>query len=315
MHDAAKSWPHLQAFVAVAQHLSFTRAAAALEISPQAVSVSIAQLEKQLNLRLFNRTTRSVGLTNEGERLLAASQATLDQLQHSIEALTQTETPSGLVRVSVASGFSRRYLLPETLGLSRRYPRIRMEISSDDRTVDPVRDGFDIVIRAGKLNDSNLISRRVCTLHTALVASPAYLRKAGVPWSPTDLQNHRLIGVRFLSGQRVTWSFGAQPDRTLRLPEPALVVSDPEAVAEAASLGFGIGAVALHHAAEALRKQRLKMVLRGQFRHTPLEMAIQYPHREQMAPRVRCVVEYLLERFAVNPDLHLHSQDLRAFEA
>lgn len=313
--EPQRYWSHLNAFMATARHLSFSQAAHSLDISPQAVSVSIAKLEEHLGVRLFNRTTRSVLLTGEGAALFAAAQQSLGALGDAMEAIAQADRPRGVVRISVASGFARRYLLPLMPTVQMQLPEVQIDLTSDDRAIDPIRDGFDIVIRGGKLLDSSLVSRKICALHSVLVASPAYLRKHGVPQHARDLDQHQLIGLRFLSGERLEWQLREGRHITTLTPTQGLCVSDPEAVMEAAQLGCGIGAVAIHHAIEALRAQRLKVILPRAFQSTKREMAIQYPHRQWIAPRVKAVVSLLLDSFAANTDLHLDALDLSVFEA
>jgi DNA-binding transcriptional LysR family regulator len=313
--EPQRYWTHLNAFMATARHLSFSQAAQSLDISPQAVSVSIARLEEQLGVRLFNRTTRSVLLTAEGEALFAAARHSLGALGDAMESIAQADRPRGLIRMSVASGFARRYVLPLIPVFQLKLPEVHIDITSDDRAIDPIREGFDIVIRGGRLVNSSLVSRKICALYSVLVASPAYLRKHGVPRRAADLESHQLIGLRFLSGERLEWQLREGKDSITLTPSQGLYVSDPDAVMEAAQLGCGIGAVAIHHAIEALRAQRLKVVLPRTFQSARREMAILYPHRQWIAPRVKAVVALLLESFAANSDLHLDALDLSVFAA
>ena len=162
----------LRAFTAAARSLSFTRAAAELGVSPQAVASAVARLESALSVRLLNRSTRSMALTEEGAALLPLA---LDALQRLLDAVQSAASnsargPRGTVRLSVGSGFARRYLLPELPGLRQRHPDIHIELAMDDRQVDMVRDGFDIVIRGAVLADAGVVSRRICQLTTVLVA-------------------------------------------------------------------------------------------------------------------------------------------------
>ncbi len=305
----------LRAFVAAAQSLSFTRAAAELDVSPQAVSSAVARLEGVLGVRLFNRSTRSMALTDEGTRLYRPAADALLRLKEAVQGTRTGDTPAGLVRISVAGGFARRYLMPVLPLLREQLPLVQIELALDDRKVDMVRAGFDIVIRGGVLGDASVISRPICRLSTVLVASAAYLRKRGVPRRASDLAGHDLIGLRFLSGQWSEWRF-EEDGRDLPFePSGRAIVSDPEAVAQLAVLDLGIGAVAIHHALPHLRDGTLKVLMLDSYRPSERDMALQYPHREHIAPRVRAVVEQLLAAFAANPDLHLSGNDLRAFAA
>lgn len=293
----------LRAFTAAARALSFTRAAADLDVSPQAVASAVARLEAALGVRLLNRSTRSMSLTEEGAGLLPLAMDALQRLAEAVQSAASGGRPSGTVRVSVGSGFARRYLLPELAGLRQQYPDIQIELAMDDRQVDMVRDGFDMVIRGAVLADASVVSRCICTLRTVLVASPAYLAGAGVPVNPTDLLHHRLISVRFLSGLTAQWTFEQDGEPVTLEPKGGLALSDPEMVAQAALLGLGIGATALHHVMPYLRSGQLKLLLYPAFQSPPREVALQYPHRNNLAPRVRAVVEHLLAAFGRNADL------------
>ncbi len=317
----------LRAFVAAAQSLSFTRAAAEQGVTPQAISGAVARLEAALGTRLFNRSTRSMALTEEGARLLPQACDALSRLREAVQGVAagaDPHSPAGVVRISVAGGFARHYVLPELPALAQRYPRIRIELAMDARKVDMVREGFDVVIRGGVFADASVISRRVCTLTWVLVASPAYLAAAGVPNRPGDLLAHRLISLRFLSGVTSEWTF-REPGRprsnraaagvTTLQPQGTITVSDPESVAQAAALGLGIGAVSLHHAMPYLRAGQLKVLLLDSFAPVAREIAIQYPHREHLAPRVRVVVSHLIAAFEASEDLHRTLKDAKAFAA
>lgn len=303
----------LRAFVAAAQRLSFTRAADELGVSPQAVAAAVARLERSLGVRLLNRSTRSMATTPEGARLLPRAADALERLRDAAAAAAHGDTPAGRVSVSVAVSFARRFVLPELPRLLGRHPALAVELSMEDRRVDVVREGFDVAIRGGAVVDAGLVGRRVAAIRTVLVASPRYLQQAGVPRRPAELAAHRLIGLRFVSGAMQAWTFVG--DDPTRLPPHALVVSDPEAVARAAELGLGIGAVGSHHVWPQLRAGRLKVVLADAFRPAAGELSIQYPHREHLAPRVRAVVEHLLAAWAKHPDLQATAAELKRHAA
>jgi DNA-binding transcriptional LysR family regulator len=217
------------------------------------------------------------------------------------------------VRLSVGSGFARRYLLPELAKLRQHYPDIHIEVAMDDRQVDMVRDGFDIAIRGAVLADANVVSRRICQLSTVLVASPAYLAKAGVPNKPADLLQHQLISMRFLSGQTLPWLFKHRGAPVAFEPKSNLALSDPDAVTQAALLGLGVGATGLYHALPSLRSGELKVLLHKSYQAAPRELAMQYPHRSNLAPRVRAVVEHLLAAFEGNADLQFSLAGVAGF--
>jgi DNA-binding transcriptional LysR family regulator len=291
------------------------RAAAELDVSPQAVASAVARLESALGVRLLNRSTRSMALTEEGTKLLPLALDALQRLADAVQSATSGAGPLGTVRISVGSGFARRYLLPELAGLRQRYPDIHIELAMDDRQVDMVRDGFDIVIRGAVLADASVVSRRICQLTTVLVASPAYLAQAGVPRQPRDLLQHQLISLRFLSSQISPWAFDHEGAPLVLEPKGSLALSDPETVVQAALLGLGIGSIGLHHALPYLRSGELKVLLHKSFQSAPREVALQYPHRDNLAPRVRAVANHLLAAFEGNADLQCRAEDVAGFAA
>jgi DNA-binding transcriptional LysR family regulator len=291
---------------------SFSKAADQLGVSPQSVSHTIAQLEVHLGVRLFNRTTRSLVLTDEGQRFQEASQLAMQFFDDAIESVAQGKAPSGVVRLSVGVGFGRRYVLPELLSFRAKYPEVQVELSFDDRKVDLVREGFDVVVRGGVISDSSLITRRLCDLSSVLVASPAYLKKYGVPKKPADLAQHQVVQMRFLSGISPVWEF---KNRQVFEPRGSVVLSDPEAVGDAARLGLGIAQTSVHHAWDWLRSGQLKVVLFKDFVSANREVVMQYPHRTQTAARVKVFVDHMVRAMAANADLQFKSAEVAKFAA
>jgi DNA-binding transcriptional LysR family regulator len=305
------------AFVTAARLGSFTAAARTLDLSPQAVAASISRLEASLGARLFNRTTRSIALTDEGSAFLAQAEPGLRTLSEATQSIRdRPQSPSGLVRISSGAAFARRYVMPQLAGLAKRLPEVRIDLSMDDRKVDLIRDGYDIAIRGGSVVDSTLVARRVCNLTAVLVASPTYLNKYGTPRQVDDLDQHRLIQLRFASGQLATWDFKRKGQLLTYEPKsPVFTLSDPESVGDAAVLGLGIARVSTHFAWPHLAAGRLKLLLNSMNEPGQRELAIHYAHREHLAPRIRAVVEHLLDAFHNDVSLQARHQDLKKFEA
>lgn len=306
-------------FVQATDAGSFSAAARVLGVSSAAVSKNVATLEKSLGVRLFNRTTRSLTLTDEGALFLKQARIALDALDAAVDALAGQRTElSGRVRISTSVAIGQGQLMPLLPGLLSRHPGLSIAVDFDDRMVDLVRDGYDLALRGGNIRDSALISRPVCHLNTALVASPEYLDRHGVPRSDRDLGNHRLIVRRFLSGMIDTWSFTAV-DGSITTLDPSdmavLTLSAPESLVEAALHGVGVAQVAVHLAWGHIVSGRLKVVMHHVHRPGNYQMVIQYPHRALIAPRVRTVVDYFLEAFLANKALHVPIESLAAYAA
>lgn len=295
-------------FVQAADSDSFAAAGRALGISSAAVSKNVASLEQALGVRLMNRTTRTLNLTDEGSAFLKQARIALDALDAAVDSLAaQRGDTSGHVRISTSAGFGRDQLLPALPGLLTRYPALTVEADFDDRVIDLVGDGYDLAIRGGHIADSALIARPICRMNLALVASPDYLAREGVPRTPQELKQHKLIVRRFLGGKSSPWNFKAVDGSitTLDIDTAVLTLSAPEAMAQAASLGMGIAQVGVHHAWSHLVSGKLKVVLLGQHDPGSYEMVMQFPHRALMAPRVRATIDYLIAAFAQDNALHV----------
>lgn len=316
--DSTQRVRAMLSFVQAADHGSFRAAAQRLGISATAVGKNVAGLEAALGVRLMNRSTRSLQLTDEGRAFLENARLAIDALDNAIESVAARRLePAGRVRISTGSAVGRRYLLPLLPELMDRYPGIIPDISFDDHRVDLVREGFDLALRGGVMEDSSLISRRICHLLTVLVAAPSYLARHGVPRKPSDLAHHRLIAVRFLNGTMSAWQFRTATAAMEELVpnNAALIVSDPEAAVAAAANGLGIAQVGIHHSFSDLREGRLKLVLAEHHESGGRELALQYPHRAMVAPRVRATVEFLLQKLSGNEALQAEPEGLIAYRA
>lgn len=314
--DASQRMPAIVSFVQTADRGSFAAAARCLGISAAAVSKNVAALEAALGVRLLNRTTRSLHLTSEGEAFVERARIAIDALDAAVDAVAaQRAEVTGRVRISCANGFGQTYLVPLLPGLRTLHRGLRLEIDFDDRQVDLIAQGYDIGLRGGTPADSNLVSRAVATLETVLVAAPEYLAQRGVPDSVDALRSHDLIAIRFLGGQASPWTFRQDEGgiQEFHPDDPVLRVSSPSAALDAARLGMGIAQVGLPQSWDLLRTGQLKVVLWRQHHPGSRKLALQYPHRALVAPRVRAVVDYLAEQLSGNEALQMTSAGLAAY--
>ncbi|WP_206956068.1 LysR family transcriptional regulator [Trinickia acidisoli] len=317
--DSSQRVRAILSFVQAADAGSFAAAGRMIGISSAAVSKNVASLEKALGVRLMNRTTRTLKLTEEGIAFLRQARIALEALDAAIDTVSaQRALPSGRVRISTSWAFGREQLMPVLPELLSRYPALSVDVDFDDRIVDLVRDGYDIAIRGGNIPDSALVSRPIFRLNLALVASPEYLARHGVPQAAHELREHRLIARRFLNGQVSPWSCKAE-DGSLIAFDPAetavLTLSAPEAVVRAACDGVGIAQVGVHLAWDHLRSGALKVVLHRDHQPGSYEMVLQYPHRALLAPRVSVTLDYLQETFAEDKRLHVPRDAWGAYAA
>jgi DNA-binding transcriptional LysR family regulator len=305
----------LLSFIEVADAGSLAEASRRLDVTPAAVSKNLLKLEAELGVRLMQRNTRTLRLTPEGERFLEKARAAVRALNEAVADVSQSAaTASGKVRVSVGTAFGRHWVVPALPAIAKAHPQLSMEVDLDNNAVDLVAAGYDIGIRGGVIENSSLVARRICALPLVLVASPGYLKRAGVPHTPADLAHHVSVQTRFSDGSLSTWRFravGRQP-RAVVQPQASILVNDSEAVVHAALADGGIAQVGLYHALPYLRSGRLKLVLGAHHDASAREFVLHYPHRLYLAPRVRVVVDALLAHFKASADLHLRPTDLPA---
>lgn len=313
--ESANRIPSILSFVQAAERGSFAAAARAMGISAAAVSKNVAGLEQSLGVRLMNRTTRSLQLTGEGSAFLEHARTAIAALEQAVDSVAaQRAEPVGRVRITTSSGLGNAYLLPLLPELTARYPALSFGLDFEDRRVDLIKEGYDLALRGGTFGDSSLVSRRICSIYSLLVAAPDYLARHGVPRTRADLMRHRSIALRFLNGRQDMWSFhDGEHIADLAPPSPVLTVSAPEATVDAALRGLGIAQVGVLHAWRYLQEGRLRILLAQEHAGGGHEMALQYPHRALIAPRVRATVEFLLEKFSQMDELHVTPQALREF--
>ncbi|WP_137938879.1 LysR family transcriptional regulator [Chitinivorax sp. B] len=299
----------LVSFVETAETGSFTAASVKLDITPAAVGKNVLRLEQELGVRLFNRSTRRLRLTAEGEAFLGEASAALRSLDVAVSNVSRSATePVGRVRITSGIAFGQHFVLPLLPKLAQCYPKLDVELSLENRTVDLVAEGYDIAVRGGLISDSRLVMRRIGPLSSVLVASPSYLRRYDVPTSPDDLlRDHCLLGLRFASGNIAPWRFqSADGSGTVEWEPPARIwASDPEAFLELAAAGEGICQTGLLYAAPLLRSGRLKLVLHDLYDHGERQIALCYSSRRQLSKRVRVVLDALLAGLAEQPDLQI----------
>lgn len=316
--DSSQRVRAILSFVQSADAGSFAAAARALGISSAAVSKNIAGLEKALGVRLMNRTTRTLNLTEEGETFLRQARIGLEALDLATDAvIAHRAAPSGRVRISTSVGFGREQLAPTLPGLLEKYPGLSVDMDFDDRVVDLIQERYDLALRGGRIADSSLVSRTVCHFKLVLVAAPSYLARHGVPRQPESLAQHRLLTRRFLGGRVSPWNFKANDGSiiTHNTEGAVMTLSSPEALTEAALAGIGIAEVGVHHAWKHLLTGDLKVLLLDSHHPGSFEMTLQYPHRALVAPRVRVTVEYLLDAFSRIEALHVPLTAVKRYKA
>ncbi len=286
----------MQLFVRVAELASFSRAAETLSLPKGSVSRQIQALENTLGTRLLHRTTRRVQLTQDGMiyyercRDLLANLDELDSL-----FLHDPASVSGRLRVDMPVSIARNLVIPRLPGFLQQYPGIELELSSSDRLVDVVQEGFDCVVRVGVLRDSGLVARQLGKLTQLNCASPGYLERFGCPQSPDELTSHALVHYASTLGVRPPgfeiWNEGqVQWIKT----GGVLTVNSTETYHAACLAGLGIIQVPRVGVRDALRSGELVEVL-AQYRAAPLPVSLIWPHRRNLSRRVHLFMEWLSE--------------------
>lgn len=290
---------HLDAFITAADEGSFSAAARHLGLTPAAVSKSVAQLEARLGVRLFQRSTRSLALTTDGERLHAQVREPWREISDALTDLRQgAGKPAGTLKVALAHTVGREYIVPLLAEFVRRYPDVVPDLHFDNRQVDIVAEGFDVAIGGGiELTDA-LIARELSRVRIVLVASPAYLKANRTPKHPQDLTRHQgLLRRSLATGRLVPWALKNNEGQELVASvRPVMVLDDPEAMARAASMGMGIAMLPLPHALPLLENGTLVRVLRDWHAESQ-PLSIYYTSRKLVPAKVRVFVDHILEAF------------------
>ena len=279
-------------FVAVAELGSFAEAARRLNRDPAAVTRAVAALEANLRVRLLNRTTRSVALTDEGGRFLDGCRrllASYDDLR-TLGDGAHAE-PHGAISVTTTGMFGRLHVLPSIVRFMERYPRVDVRAMFVDRIVSLVDEGLDVGVRLGKLPDSSLRATRVGQVYLSVYASPNYLARHGEPLSPRDLLDHQTVSCLTISPIPDRWSFDGA-DMTSVPVKPRLVVNSIESAADAVAEGAGLTFLASYHAHAYVQAGRLRRVLAA-WEPAPIPIHILQPAGRFPAVKVRLFVDHL----------------------
>ncbi|MEI2300187.1 LysR substrate-binding domain-containing protein [Ensifer sp. MJa1] len=285
----------LTAFVRTADLGSFVSAGRVLGLSASAVGKAVTNLEKQLGVRLLQRSTRSIRLTEEGRLFHERCRRILDDLDDAEASLADAVAmPRGRLRVSVPI-VSYHLLLPVLPDFVRRYPEIELDLDFSDRIVDLIDEEIDVAIRSGVLPDSRLMTRALRPFQLLLCAAPAYLETHGVPECPRDLDGHHAVRFRFPNSRKLQeWPIAPSEGAEPRL-KTVLNCNNMEALSGAVLSGLGIGCLPDFLARNHLRDGRLRTVLVSHL-DAPGQFHLLWPSNRHLSPKVRVFVDFLSER-------------------
>jgi len=291
----------LEVFVAVADAGSFTKAGTRLRLSPPAVTRAISALEDRLGARVFNRTTRSLTITDVGQRFLENARRILTDIDTAEkEAVGEAAMPHGHLAITASVTFGRAALAPVVCSFLGQHPRVSASVLLLDRVVNLIEEGIDVAIRIGHLPDSNLIAKRIGEVRRILVASPNYLARRGAPVSPSELRLHSVIAFTGLMPNREWHFLNGQKPGSVNL-RPVLEVNDAFAAIEAAEMGHGITTALSYMVSDRIRDGKLIPVL-DSFTLPPQPVHLVYPHARLVAPKIRAFIDFAAPRLKTTLD-------------
>ncbi|HWU34878.1 MAG TPA: LysR family transcriptional regulator [Methylovorus sp.] len=287
----------MQVFVRVAELASFTQAADSLGLPKGSISNAVSQLETRLGARLLHRTTRKVQLTQDGQRFYDRCKDLLAEVDEVESLFQQTETMlRGRLRVDMPLNMAHLLVIPQLPEFMQRHPGIEIELSSTDRRVDPISEGFDCVVRVGALTESGLVARPLGSLDMVNCASPAYIAQYGMPTTLEALAQHYMVHYVSVLGARPSGFEYMQAGVSHYLPVPARVtVNNSSAYSTACLAGLGIIQVPLVAVRPYLQRGELVEVL-AEFKPEPMPVSLLYPHRRHLSRRLLAFMDWLTEK-------------------
>lgn len=285
-------------FVAVVESGGFSAAADKMHITKSAVSKRINQLEDELGIRLLNRTTRKLSLTEAGHRYYEYVSQSLSLAQQGIDAVTELQgKPRGKLKLTAPMSFGVLHIAPLVAEFLQHYPDVEIDLQLEDQMVDLIQEGFDLGIRIGHLPDSNLIAKRLSPCHSVLCASPSYIEQHGAPNKPSDLAKHNCLQYSYFRGG-TEWSFLYQGGEHKVVPKGRLSINNSEAIRRALLEGLGIGQLPTFIVAKDIKANNLSIVMPEYQLPTHAVYAV-FPQRKHMPLKVRAFLDFISER--LNP--------------
>lgn len=281
-------------YTEVVKHQSFAGAARKLGITSSAVSKQIQNLEHALEVKLLNRTTRKVSVTEEGAIFFERANRALEDLKEAEEHINEMKAcPRGPLKISLPHNFTNRFLLKPITAFAKQYPEVNLDVSMDDRHVDLIEEGFDVVVRIGALTDSTLIARKLAHCPVVATASPEYLEKHGIPESPEDLSEHDVIGYTRRTGPP-QWQYKEQNGKRGRVSFQSNFKCDSgDMELEAVKAGIGIALLPIFYVTEDIKEGNLVPIL-SEFQTWPeINIYALFPPNRYLSTRVRLFVDHL----------------------
>ncbi|MDO4698156.1 MAG: LysR family transcriptional regulator [Pasteurellaceae bacterium] len=278
-------------FCRVIETQSFTQAAQQEQMSLAMASKLVAQLEQHLNVRLLHRTTRKITPTEAGLLFYQRCLPILNDLKDAESSVADiTSNLQGKLSISVPMDFGSRFIAPYLYRFSQTYPHIQLHLDFTDRRVDVVAEGYDLVLRIGKLEDSSIVAKRLAQTHNLLVASPTYLTEYGTPHTLDELEQHQCL---IYEGHQI-WQFQQENQMVKFKPKGNIYSNNGYSLVQMAKSGLGIINIPKFLVKNELSSGELVHILPN-LRQAPLDINVLYPHRRYLSPKVRVAIEFFVE--------------------
>jgi LysR family transcriptional activator of dmlA len=288
----------LSFFVQLVKQGSLSALARELGVTPPAVTIRLARMETRLGVRLLNRTTRRLSVTQEGELYLANGTRLLVELEELDRMVSSSRAvPKGLLRVNATFGFGRRHIAPAVSAFARRYAEVEVQLTLTDRSINLADQAYDVGIWFGQLPDSRMIARKIAANHRFLCASPEYLEKAGTPLTPRDLQSHRCIVLRENDAAFGTWHLTRGRKQETVKVRGSLSSNDGETALIWALDGHGVLMRSEWDVQAHLRSGALRLVL-PDWSLPSADVYAVYGERMNLSAKVSALIDFLAEWFA-----------------
>jgi DNA-binding transcriptional LysR family regulator len=290
---------NLESFIRSAECGSFSAAARRLGVTPAAVSRNVAMLERNLGVRLFQRSSRSLTLTEDGERFLASVSGGLEAIQSAIAGVkTHAGKPAGVLKVSMPLTFGLAHVLPLLPDFLERYPDVELDWSFENRQVDLIGEGFDAAIGGGMDLAPGVVAQRLAPLHVIAVASPEYLQGRQLPQQPHELEQLDGVSMRSaVTGRLRVWRMRNREGEEATLEHKARIVADdPEAICRAALMGLGVAMIAVPYVERHLESGALQRLLPDW--HADLgAISIYFASQKMLPAKTRAFVDHVTNAF------------------
>jgi DNA-binding transcriptional LysR family regulator len=291
----------MTAFVRAVETGGFSAAARDLGLSPSALSKLVTRLEDRLGARLLHRTTRRLQLTAEGEAFYSRARPILAAMAEAEAEVTEAGSSArGLLRLHSGSAFGMHQLAPAIPRFQQLHPEVELDITVSDQPLGAMEEGVDLAIRIGPLDESSMVARRICNLERVISASPDYLERRGTPRTPDDLQTHNCLWITSLPALR-RWPFDTDDGIRVVNVGGNIAANNAETVLQLAVAGVGITRLTDVIVGDAIRRGELVPILTDWHHVEPVPLFATYPSGRNLSPKVRAMVDFLVEEFGSAP--------------